>query len=69
MRHALSASVRASRGLDLNTQGSPRQMACRLLLNNLKVAEGRKRLIVHGGRGKAARDRDCCFRTIDMLEA
>ena len=69
MRHALSASVRASRGLDLNTKGRRRQMACRLPLNNLKVALGWKRLIVHGGRGKAARDRDCCFRASDMLEA
>ncbi len=44
-------------------------MAHRLLLNNLKVAEDWKRIIVFGGRGKAARDRHCCFRDIDMLEA
>lgn len=66
---ATNAPVRAPRELDLGTKGWPQEAACRLPSNCLKVAEGRKRLIVRGGRGNAARDRDCCFHTIDMLEA
>ena len=37
-------------------------------MNNLEVAEDWKRLIVYGGRGKAARDWDSYFRIVDMLE-
>lgn len=67
MRHAPDAPVLAPRGLDLSTKGWPQETTYRLPLNNLKVAEGRNRLFVNADCGKAARDRDCCFRTIDML--
>ena len=68
MRHAPNAPVLAPRGRELNTKGWPQETAYRLLMNNLEVAEDWKRLIVYGGRGKAARDWDSYFRIIEMLE-
>ena len=68
MRHAPNAPVLAPRGPELNTKGWPQETAYRLLMNNLEVAEDWKRLIVYGGRGKAARDWDSYFRIVDMLE-
>ena len=69
MSYATNAPVRALGGLDPGTRGWPKETACRLPLKNLEVAQRRNGFIVRGGRGKAVRDRDCCFRTIDMLEA
>ncbi|MDE0242595.1 MAG: urocanate hydratase [bacterium] len=68
MRHAPNAPVLAPRGPELNTKGWPQEAAYRLLMNNLEVAEDWKRLIVYGGRGKAARDWDSYFRIVEMLE-
>ena len=68
MRHAPNAPVLAPRGPELNTKGWPQETAYRLLMNNLEVAEDWKRLIVYGGRGKAARDWDSYFRIVEMLE-
>ena len=68
MRHAPNAPVRAPRGLDLNTKGWPQETAYRLLMNNLEVAEDWRRLIVYGGRGKAARDWESYYRIVEILE-
>ena len=68
MRHAPNAPVRAPRGLDLHTKGWPQETAYRLLMNNLEVAEDWRRLIVYGGRGKAARDWESYYRIVEILE-
>ncbi len=51
-------TVRAPRGAGLTCRGWPQEAALRLLMNNLdpEVARDPARLIVYGGRGKAARD-------------
>src|SRR5262245_7625683 len=63
-RHSQSASpesgprpVRAPRGLERTCQGWIQEAALRMLMNNLdpEVAEDPDRLVVYGGRGKAAR--------------
>ncbi|MDH7492993.1 MAG: urocanate hydratase [Candidatus Saccharicenans sp.] len=57
--------VRAPRGTRLQTKGWSQEGALRMLMNNLdpEVAEKPQELIVYGGTGKAARNRDC-FRAI-----
>ncbi|HET9582066.1 MAG TPA: urocanate hydratase [Gemmatimonadota bacterium] len=52
--------VRAPRGTRLQCRGWGQEAALRMLMNNLdpEVAEDPDRLIVYGGSGKAARDRD-----------
>jgi len=54
-------SFRADRGTDLSCKGWVQEAAYRMLNNNLdaEVAEDPEHLIVYGGRGKAARNRDC----------
>ncbi len=61
--------VRAPRGTDLNTRGWPQEAALRLLMNNLdpEVAKDPDRLIVYGGRGKAARSWDDFDRIVGAL--
>ena len=51
------ANIRAPRGVELNCRGWGQEAALRLLMNNLDpdVAKDPERLIVYGGRGKAAR--------------
>lgn len=51
------ANIRAPRGAELNCRGWGQEAALRLLMNNLDpdVAKDPERLIVYGGRGKAAR--------------
>ncbi len=68
MRHAPNAPVLAPRGPELHTRGWPQETAYRLLMNNLEVAEDWRRLIVYGGRGKAARDWESYYRIVEMLE-
>jgi len=50
-------TVRAYRGRELHARGWPQEAALRMLMNNLDpdVAEDPDRLIVYGGRGRAAR--------------
>ena len=52
------ANIRAPRGVELNCRGWGQEAALRLLMNNLDpdVAKDPERLIVYGGRGKAARN-------------
>ncbi len=52
------ANIRAPRGAELNCRGWGQEAALRLLMNNLDpdVAKDPERLIVYGGRGKAARN-------------
>ncbi|MDE0057442.1 MAG: urocanate hydratase [Defluviicoccus sp.] len=68
MRPAPNAPVRAPRGTELHTKGWPQEAAYRLLMNNLEVAEDWRRLIVYGGRGKAARDWESYYRIVETLE-
>ncbi len=53
-------SIRAPRGPQLSCKGWPQEAALRMLLNNLdpEVAEKPEELIVYGGSGKAARDKE-----------
>ena len=53
-------NIKAPRGTDLNTKGWVQEAALRMLMNNLdpEVAEEPDKLIVYGGRGKAARNWD-----------
>lgn len=57
----MTIPVRALRGTELRAKGWPQEAALRMLLNNLdpEVAEKPEELIVHGGAGKAARNRAC----------
>ncbi|HYA71413.1 MAG TPA: urocanate hydratase [Thermoplasmata archaeon] len=63
--------VRAPRGTTLSCRGWGQEAAFRLLQNNLdpEVARDPKRLIVYGGRGKAARDWESFDRIIAALKA
>ncbi len=58
------------RGTQLSCKGWIQEAALRMLLNNLHpdVAEDREQLIVYGGAGKAARNRDALFAIIDALK-
>ena len=51
-------NIKAPRGADLNCKGWVQEAALRMLMNNLdpEVAEEPDKLIVYGGRGKAARN-------------
>lgn len=69
----LRAPVRAPRGTRRTAKGWIQEAAKRMLMNNLdpEVAEAPERLIVYGGRGKAARDwhaYDRIVATLDRLE-
>jgi urocanate hydratase len=54
-------TVRAPRGMELSCKGWHQEAALRMLMNNLDpdVAELPEQLIVYGGGGKAARNREC----------
>ncbi|MGA9840639.1 MAG: urocanate hydratase [Thermoplasmata archaeon] len=62
--------VRAARGTSLSCRGWSQEAAFRLLSNNLdpEVARDPRRLIVYGGRGKAARDWESFDRIIATLK-
>jgi urocanate hydratase len=65
--------VRAPRGTKLNCKGWGQEAALRMLMNNLdpEVAGDPEKLIVYGGRGKAARNWECfdaIIRTLKVLE-
>ena len=57
--------IRAPRGTELSCKGWQQEAALRMLMNNLdpEVAERPEDLIVYGGTGKAARNRES-FRRI-----
>jgi urocanate hydratase len=62
--------VRAPRGNLLNTKGWGQEAALRLLMNNLdpEVAKDPERLIVYGGKGKAARNWDAFHEIVRLLK-
>ncbi|MGC2359521.1 MAG: urocanate hydratase, partial [Thermoplasmata archaeon] len=63
-------TVRAPRGTAISCRGWAQEAALRLLMNNLdpEVARDPKRLIVYGGRGKAARDWESFDVIVDALK-
>ncbi|CAN5802301.1 urocanate hydratase [soil metagenome] len=66
----LTFPLRSPRGSELNTPGWSQEAALRCLLNNLdpEVAEDPERLIVYGGRGKAARSVEALEAIVRTLE-
>ncbi len=62
--------VRAPRGSDLRCRGWHQEAAMRMLMNNLdpEVAEHPDKLVVYGGTGKAARNRDSYHAIVRTLE-
>ncbi|HEX9668483.1 MAG TPA: urocanate hydratase [Thermoanaerobaculia bacterium] len=61
LSRSLPRTLRAPRGTALSCRGWQQEAALRMLLNNLdpEVAERPEELIVYGGSGKAARNREC----------
>lgn len=64
------SNIKAHRGTELNTKGWVQEAALRMLMNNLdpEVAEEPEKLIVYGGRGKAARNWDAYDKIVSCLE-
>jgi len=62
--------IRAPRGTELSCKGWGQEAAMRMLMNNLdpKVAGDPEKLIVYGGRGKAARNWECFDAIIETLK-
>src|SRR5260370_11703239 len=62
---------RAPRGSNLSCRSWLSEAALRMLLNNLdpEVAERPQDLVVYGGLGKAARNRECLFAILSSLRA
>ena len=62
--------VKAPVGNELSCKGWLQEAALRMLMNNLdpKVAERPDELIVYGGRGKAARNKDCYEAIVKSLK-
>ncbi len=62
--------VRAPRGTELSCKGWGQEAAMRMLMNNLdpEVAGDPEKLIVYGGRGKAARNWECFEAIIETLK-
>lgn len=62
--------IRAPRGNNLSCKGWHQEAAMRMLMNNLdpEVAEDPARLVVYGGRGKAARNWQCYDEIIRQLQ-
>lgn len=63
-------NIRAPRGSQLNCKGWVQEAALRMLMNNLdnEVAEEPSKLIVYGGRGKAARNWEAYHKIIALLK-
>ncbi len=66
----MPATLRAPRGAALSCRGWQQEAALRMLLNNLdpEVAERPEELIVYGGSGKAARNRECLEAIVETLK-
>jgi len=64
-------TIRAPRGLELQTKGWSQEGALRMLMNNLdpEVGEKPQELIVYGGTGKAARNWECFWAIVESLKA
>ncbi len=64
------SDIRAPRGTKLNCKGWHQEAALRMLMNNLdpEVAERPEELIVYGGGGKAARNRECYHKIVQTLK-
>lgn len=62
--------IRAPRGKELNTKGWHQEAALRLLMNNLDpmVAKDPEKLIVYGGKGKAARNWEAFDKIVESLK-
>src|SRR5437867_7287439 len=62
--------IRAARGSQISCRGWPQEAAMRMLMNNLDpdVAEKPDELIVYGGTGKAARNRECFDAIVQSLK-
>lgn len=62
--------LKAPRGTERVCQGWPQEAALRMLMNNLDpdVAEDPDALIVYGGRGKAARNKEALYEIIHQLK-
>lgn len=62
--------IRAPRGTELSCKGWGQEAAMRMLMNNLdpEVAGDPEKLIVYGGRGKAARNWECFEAIIEALK-
>lgn len=62
--------IKAPRGNQLNCKGWVQEAALRMLMNNLdpEVAEEPDKLVVYGGRGKAARNWEAYHKIIDCLK-
>jgi len=62
--------IRAPRGTELSCKGWGQEAAMRMLMNNLdpQVAGDPEKLIVYGGRGKAARNWECFDAIIETLK-
>jgi urocanate hydratase len=65
-----NAPIKAPIGTQISCKGWHQEAAMRMLMNNLDpdVAEKPEELIVYGGTGKAARNRDCLERIISTLQ-
>jgi urocanate hydratase len=66
----MTRTVRAPRGTELSCKGWGQEAAMRMLMNNLdpEVAGDPEKLIVYGGRGKAARNWECFDAIIEALK-
>lgn len=62
--------IKAYRGSQLHCKGWVQEAALRMLMNNLdpEVAEEPEKLIVYGGRGKAARNWESYYKIVDALK-
>ncbi|NNK99124.1 MAG: urocanate hydratase [Xanthomonadales bacterium] len=65
-----NAPIKAPKGTKISCKGWHQEAAMRMLMNNLDpdVAEKPDELIVYGGTGKAARNRECLERIISTLK-
>jgi urocanate hydratase len=63
-------TIRAPKGTTLSCKGWHQEAALRMLMNNLdpEVAERPEELIVYGGGGKAARNRECYHKITETLK-
>jgi len=66
----MTRAIRAPRGTRLSCKGWAQEAALRMLMNNLdpEVAGDPEKLIVYGGRGKAARNWECFDAIIQTLK-
>ena len=62
--------IKAARGSKISCKGWHQEAAMRMLMNNLdpEVAENPEDLVVYGGSGKAARNREAYLAIIKALQ-